>query len=51
MTAAHGIGLFFLGTTLTFLGFLIAWIVYEKYIQSIKNAREEKERSFPYDFR
>ena len=50
MTFAHGLGLFFIGTTLTVVGFTIAYLLYEKHRKNIEQIEADKKKKTPYDF-
>ena len=51
MTFAHGLGLFFIGTTLTVVGFTIAYLLYEKHRKNIEQIEANKKKTTPYDFK
>jgi len=50
MTIQHGLLLGFLGTSLTIIGFTIAYIVYERNRKNIERIEADKEKKNPYDF-
>ena len=50
MTLQYGLLLGFLGTSLTIIGFTIAYIVYERHRKNIERIRANKEKKNPYDF-
>jgi len=50
MTIQHGLLLGFLGTSLTIIGFTIAYIVYERHRKNIERTEADKEKKNPYDF-
>ena len=51
MTIQHGLLLGFLGTSLTVIGFTIAYIVYERHIKNIEKIEANKKKTTPYDFK
>jgi len=51
MTIQHGLLLGFLGTSLTIIGFTIAYIVYERSRKNIERIEADKEKKNPYDFK
>ena len=42
MTFAHGLGLFFIGTILTVVGFTIAYLLYERHRKNIEQIEADK---------
>ena len=51
MTIQHGLLLGFLGTSLTIIGFTIAYIVYERNRKNIELIEADKKKTTPYDFK
>ena len=51
MTIQQGLLLGFLGTSLTVIGFTIAYIVYERHRKNIEQIEANKKKTTPYDFK
>ena len=46
MTFEAGIGMFFFGTTITIVGFCIAYVVANKHIKKQEEEKEEKKKNY-----
>lgn len=50
MSAGYGLLMGLFGTTFTIVGFIIAYIVYERHRKNIERIEADKKKKNPYDF-